>query len=387
LNFEREERYIMSEQAVNNDVVLGKEEATGNITISDKALKRWMALGGWKDAIIEHDRLERERISHLKNLHSKSYLERQVRVYSGSSYAYELLRKGCVEVNPTYQERLMAIIKRTDIMSEIGAYDLASLSESQITQHIEFITIEQHRREKVDCVNAIRRARNTLRAARKSDQFAGDAAKEALKVWFRTLQESLGHIDEGITGRVGGFVDTLEPPRAVRMASSRGYLAISMDALESLQSLLKSLLNPYSNQLLRADPKTMIGLNQYSQTLVQNAVAHAKRIRARTLRVSEGIDNYCEQVERGKDSKQSWARFIEQYNSEASSMVTYYPTCKASAKVQIKKAREIQTTLLDVADQLEDLHKQLNLFSSASASETLKSMNVAETLNFLKMVS
>lgn len=137
-------------------------EALENILISKKGLAVWKDQGGLELALEIHD-------DHLHTMihkrHLRGYKPSHVRTYAGTHVAENLLSHGVISIDKTYWAQLKAILKRTHIFNGMGFFAFQSMSVKEVLAHPRAITMQQHRKDKVEVLKVIRRHRNAQRRA------------------------------------------------------------------------------------------------------------------------------------------------------------------------------------------------------------------------------
>lgn len=386
LDFSQEEQFVLSLR----DEESWQEEADtalDNLTINERTFTRWLSIGGWEKALNTHDKELSNRLLAAKSQRGNGWVSRQVRVYGGSGNAHDLLRTSGIEIAPKYVPQLRNTLKRTDLFDQIGIYDYAALSHEQLLAMSNTISMAQHRKDKVKCVQAIRNHRNKMRHLHKAIQFRDGAP--LFERHFEHAHDALVEVEKGLFHVLGGHIDTAEPSTPQRLAASRMFLGINSVSLTNLESCMKVLFSSASVANMKANPRTMISLvNTYRSELgaLQNTIScmtsewnikcSALSALVNNLKASEEIDH-----------NSLWLEFQEQHNQFAKAQVTYYPYWNASRTQKIVAIEKKIELLSKVLDELARLAQLIQKSIATSGSNTVKSLSTKDKLNFLAVVA
>ncbi len=370
-----------------NDGLIDNDKVAENLTINDNTLRQWLSIDGWDKAIEQHDRELKARIEFAKRAKGRPYIERQIRVFGGTSHAYDLLRQAGIEVAPQYKKQLIRSIKRTDIFAEIGIYDYAALPQRKLLELNNIIDMKQHRRDKVACVNMIRKERNAARRMKR--QLLSLEFGDVLNTHLSQYSNSINAIQQGLTALLRGHVDTAEPSSAQRMATARMHLALSTDTFESNQSCYRRLFNTYTFEKLQNQPKKFVHLNAIYKTNLSKVAHHIESVINEWETKLKALKELRQELmnNREKDHNAAWLTFQSKHNSEVEVLPTYYPAWHARRETKIDKIQEMTTTIEKVLGELEVVKEMMIKSTASVSSNTMKALSTASTLKLLKLVA
>lgn len=146
-----------------------------NVHLDLEKMNLWLATGGREQAMTMHD------TALAMALRDRTPARR----FHGTDVAHLLLSAGGMMIKSGYSKTFMNMLKRTELLAELGAYDYANLSADRLDRHPNVMTMAQHRQDKIACVNRIRIERNRLRAERhlmvSADFSYGDLSERLLQ--------------------------------------------------------------------------------------------------------------------------------------------------------------------------------------------------------------
>ncbi|EGR4075316.1 hypothetical protein DDO73_19995, partial [Vibrio cholerae] len=121
---------------------------TKNIFLSDIAITRWKAVGGYNDALDEY--------------YNQKSLNYNVRTSSGSQFmsidaASHLIRMGVIEIHKGYIRTFEKLMQRTALFTEIGAFNYQSMSYEDLIKMPWAVAMKQHRSDKAEVLLELRR--------------------------------------------------------------------------------------------------------------------------------------------------------------------------------------------------------------------------------------
>jgi 3'-phosphoadenosine 5'-phosphosulfate sulfotransferase (PAPS reductase)/FAD synthetase len=129
-----------------------------NIHIDDDQFEDWLQSGGITKAREIHDSC----------LSSALNNRTAIRRYYGSQAIHELLTAGGFSIKPPYRKQFTALLKRTELLAELHAFEFANMSLEKLDSCSRVISMKQHRKDKVSRVQIIRQERNVARRDRNS---------------------------------------------------------------------------------------------------------------------------------------------------------------------------------------------------------------------------
>lgn len=154
LNFDS----VINDTFNNHDLSEIEMEDTANIEINPEALTQWIEEGGIEQALNMHD----------DALSNAILTKTRIRKYYGTDVVRILLSSGGFSIKPKYQALFSQLLKRTELLGSIGAFDLMNYSGDKLDKHPQVVTMDQHRADKVKAVQHLRTLRNQTRAKRQT---------------------------------------------------------------------------------------------------------------------------------------------------------------------------------------------------------------------------
>lgn len=385
LNFALEEQFKLSvaeegEWQDNSDLNLE------NLTIDAKTFGQWLSIGGWEKAIAEHDEELQRNLERSKANRGKGFIKRQVRTYGGSGGAHELLQTSGIAIASKYVPQLLKTLKRTDLFSNIGVFDYAALSHEMLLSLSNIIPMSQHRKDKISCVNAIRKERNKVRAQYKALQ-VGEIAS-VLEQHFEQSHEHLVEIDKALHFELGGYIDTAEPPTPRRMASSRMLLGMTSVNLSSPEMCMKSIYSAVTMDRIKADPKNLFAMTQAYRHELVSLQAHIQSVTDKWTMKNAELKALNHQLKFSElDHNDLWLAFQDKHNDYAKAQVTYYPHWRARRETKIDRINRKIAFISKVQAELDSLQVLISKSLQSTGSHTVKSLNTKDKLNFLAFVA
>lgn len=175
--------------------------AINNLDFNENAFCNWLINGGKRKALDLHDTTLRQWIRSRRYTTSSKF-----RRYGGTHVAETMMREGGLGVAKGYYEQLSAIMQRTHLFEEIGAFNFANMSYDELLKSGACKTMTEHRKDKTEVLLCIRKIRNERRAATKNqlrNQNALTPVENSLKPFLANLFYSMeGSLKLGMEGRL-----------------------------------------------------------------------------------------------------------------------------------------------------------------------------------------
>jgi len=211
-----------------------------NILIADQALAKWKIFGGFDRAIETHNTWLATRI---KNRHRANAQRAKLRCYGGTHVAETLLAEGVISIEKGYWEQLQAILKRTQLFNEIGLFCFQSMSVEDVQSHPKAIPMAQHRKDKVEVLQVIRKHRNKQRHAVKvsNDDLSG-LLSESMSVFVDTLNNALAQLECDNAHLLKVRFDTSEVSTEVRANVASLWLSLYINDIKNVDHILDKVL-------------------------------------------------------------------------------------------------------------------------------------------------
>lgn len=233
-----------------------------NLQIDDAALTNWIELGGIKEALQLHDN---DIIETIKKRHLRKYRPHHVRRYKGTRPAELLLERGVISVDKGYFEQLKFILKRTQIFNEMGLFQFQSMKLSEVANHPKAISMTQHRQDKANMLQIVRKHRNAQRKAvtRGFTQSIEDSATSNLTVLFKHAIESIKvavHVKNMEYFKLK--FNTSNVPALDRANTSSIWLALTFGNVSSIDDVLCQIMTQQQLISLKGCPRSYIKLSK-----------------------------------------------------------------------------------------------------------------------------
>lgn len=356
-------------------------QAKSNIDFSTEEYEHWRSCGGIDKALRTHDEYWKLRVARRRDL-------TRLREYAAQGVAEELFHAGGLTVQRSYYEQLNATIMRTQLFSDIGAYDFAEFSETELLSHPATITMKQHRQDKAEVLLEIRTIRNTNRKIAKekvtTSRFKSDAVS-ALSLWFKQMRISANlTLQYGLEGRLNCVFFDRTVTLVERANAGRTWLRYYDHSYNSIDQLLTTLCGQHVQRSLRSNPKERINtlcevMSEFSehkklmdtlttsyrtklealmkyeeQTFTSDVNIELARERWRTLMISihENTDHYLAFF---PDTKRSSANLHKQVSTTINYLereLRYIESCVSSLAAVIMTAPEQTVSKMTLAQRL-----------------------------------
>ncbi|SHH55236.1 adenine nucleotide alpha hydrolase family protein [Ferrimonas marina] len=252
-----------------------------NIDVSPAMLADWIQRGGLDNALECHDQwVSRRQGSSLRRDH------RSVRHYPGTGACEHLLANAVVSVAQNYHGQLTAILSRTQLFDEIGAFDYQALNQQQLLDLPFTVSMAQHRQDKSQVLLEIRRIRNAQRqqtrlaiqAVTNNPKQACEASLNTIKaeLFPRAQQALLSHIHDTFAAALGQPGQHPDATAGTQAKVAGLWLALHTDHLASAQDIAKRYLPKNQADYLRSDFRLHVTAQREISTAVSDIVTAAR---------------------------------------------------------------------------------------------------------------
>ncbi len=162
------------------------DEARENIFISQETVACWKEAGGLDRALELHNDYMHRLIKYRHIRKSNKY---DVRKYPGTQAAELLITEGGVTIERKYLSQFQFLLKRTQIMDSLSMFKYHSMPIDVVKASEGAIAMSQHRRDKAEVLNVIRKYRNQQRGNARSNLLSFDV----------NIEETLNALDENVS--------------------------------------------------------------------------------------------------------------------------------------------------------------------------------------------
>lgn len=300
-------------------------DTNANIEINNEALADWKQTGGIERALELHDNCL------AKALNNGT----RIRKFYSTAPVNILLSSGGFMIKPHYQATFLKMLQRTELFAEIGAFDVMNWSQERLDNDPHFISMAEHRKDKIRAVNLIRDARNQARAERKimMDVKTDHAllAKRIRKDWEKmslNAQEAIKLIADGLRVKLTG-IQTHYDFNAVNQARSAAlWLSIYNEALTDSKTFIKTVLpSDLASQLIASS--SSIGV----ATMMNETLTELKNNSTLTTQYFRNTHN---QLMDNVETPAMWNQFIQQQFE----IESYIPEFRLSGKMLMARIED-----------------------------------------------
>ncbi|MEZ8292367.1 hypothetical protein AB6D11_00790 [Vibrio splendidus] len=208
-----------------------------NIDVDSDAFQYWMHYGGMKDALEAHDQYVTNKLKNRESLYQ----------FPGTNAAHELLRSSGIHVKRGYKSQLTDLLKRTEIMDSMGAFDFQNWSFEKLKAYPNgTFTMSEHRMDKTKVMREIRAQRNLSRRETRAQLSMSEPelGLQCFKThWPRFLEEVLQvadlYVHAGYASSVEMAYNFDEVNLATKAQSARLWLDMHQSKLSNLPSLFE----------------------------------------------------------------------------------------------------------------------------------------------------
>lgn len=383
LSFLSQEHYIMTEDD-RSQISRMEAPSLDRIYIDEYYYGVWLENGGWQRCLSIHDDVVNKALIDARWRRKQGFTHSRVRVYHGSSEAYKMLSDTGLSIKPEYREQLMKTLKRTDLFSEIGAYDYAAFSFEKLQSLPNMIPMGEHRRDKVRAVNRIRSVRNANRRLAQKG-INSDTLKKDMNAFFADVHHAIDAINAGLHSGLGSFVETLTPTHRERQSASHMFLALVEAELTSFDAYRERAMTKLTNKHLEQSHQDYLQLAHAYSSSIQKVENHLtallndwqnKRGALKRLetRLSEDDGNHV----------MLWSKFLDNYDHYGQSQVTYSSIWNASVTSKLNRISNLVESIDVMMKFVEHLNTITTTAAHGAGQKALRSMNVGAKLEFLK---
>jgi 3'-phosphoadenosine 5'-phosphosulfate sulfotransferase (PAPS reductase)/FAD synthetase len=265
-----------------------------NLLVDSKALEMWKETGGLDAALEAHD-------SWLQGAISRRHINktRSLRRYGGTGVAEDLLSQGVVSINKSYWQQLQAILKRTQVFSELGLFELQSSSVQEVLAHPRAITMQQHRNDKARVLCVIRKFRNAQRAAFKNpNKTILDNLNTNLAVFTKAAIENIHTTYSAQAASMFKMnFDTHNIPVATRGKVSSLWLALTFDEIKNVDNVLTKMLSQSMLKALKSKPSLYLSGTKSVLTAINSIRAAINDLHSDWSPLVGGLTHILDNVE------------------------------------------------------------------------------------------
>lgn len=227
-------------------------DAVENIDLNRVGLQEWKRQGGIAAAVAEHD-------EHLAAIISKRHRYglsyRQVRQYGGTHVAEDLMARGVIMVKAGYaKNRLLPILKRTQIFASLGLFDLQSYSYKKIKALPRVVDMKDHRRDRAKIAMELRKLKNASRARAKEALRAHQEGRYAaiakanlddnLDLWVNSIEEALtAFVHKPLMKATKVWFDTGDVQAEPLAASAEVVMALATEGVSEVKHVVRKVLS------------------------------------------------------------------------------------------------------------------------------------------------
>lgn len=258
-------------------------EQIENIDIDLEKLQLWGDMGGKQAALDAHDQFL-NRI--IKKRHLLKLNKYNVRDYGGTFVAEDLLANGVVSIAKTYWSQLHAILKRTQVFNSLGLFSFQSMPYRKLIKDERFITMSQHRIDKAQVIQEVRKLRNSQRKDVKSfiempRSHQAMALVEVFKANISTVENAVIESSKVLTGKNLATTMRLrfhtEDVSVAEQASTyKLWLALTFGTDIDVNTLMDMCLTSKQARLLRSNPNAYLRASEHVECVAANIVEKLK---------------------------------------------------------------------------------------------------------------
>ncbi|MFV7771706.1 hypothetical protein [Shewanella marisflavi] len=364
------------------DLLANSAEALENILLSQKGIAQWKIMGGLKKALEIHD-------DHMQALiqkrHLRGYKPSHVRAYAGTHVAETLLSHGVISIDKTYWAQLKAILKRTHIFNEMGFFAFQSMSVKEVLAHPRAITMQQHRKDKVEVLKVIRRHRNAQRRAIALGTNLVSVTNQNLLTLADTTRAAVhAMFFEHSAALLKMLFDTSEVGVSTKARVSRIWLSMTFAGISNVDHFLGKVLPGAQVTALKSQPAMYLSACQDVLRQVKSIRAHIETVLADWRPLLAKVEDLINDTSLTRDEalaafKQAiyaapWG--VCQYN-----IVEYWKPNQVTMKAHLTNALN---TIGAYVAQLDEMHVILSQIERKALRGVTHKMTLADKLALLQ---
>jgi len=261
------------------------DDVNSPITICNDRLQMWVDNGGLEKALNEHDSTIAREIKH-RHTYRKNGSRRGtgIRRYNGVSVISNLMLNAGVLIKPKYIGQFESKLRRTQLLDEIGAFELQVLNRKDLLAHKNAVSMKQHRTDKANYLLKVRAARNERRKNH-VDLFndykvnpvlmSVSHTESVISDLFKLATTQLEQIKYILTGNDFDF-NGLNVNSNTMIKSINVWVAMYHDALTDYTKFKKLLINKKMTDVLALSATSEIKVNDHFISLSNAFIAMAK---------------------------------------------------------------------------------------------------------------
>lgn len=355
-----------------------------NIHVDWELVELWKMTGGMTEALSIHD-------MHLANaLKDRT----RTRRFHGTQVVHTLLTQAGFSIKPYYLKTFRAMLSRTELFGEIGAFNFANLSREGILQR-GGIEMTQHRQEKIRMVNLIRQHRHEQRQERSEIQSAhidGQILMSRLQRDVETLvawaEECLVLVSDGMRVTLTGVQDYTDLDSIKRSKRAELWLSYYTDVLSDSSSLISTVLPQKGAKVFLSSKFAVEFARWYAkrmepvQTRLASVLQYHQSVYCQCTTLSEQI---YKEMEMGPlpagVAMDAWAKTMMQHFQ----LNTYEHQVKHTGIMALTRYREKLDCVAASLSLLSELNVKFENQAATGKHQSLKRLSLAERLELLAM--
>lgn len=238
---------------------LNSDEARENIFISQETVACWKEAGGLDRALELHNDYMHRLIKYRHIRKSNKY---DVRKYPGTQAAEILITEGGVTIERKYLSQFQFLLKRTQVMDSLSMFKYQSMPIDVVKASEGAIAMSQHRRDKAEVLNVIRKYRNQQRGNVRSNLLSFDV----------NIDETLNALDESVSIVINESIhkqnlhllkaefNTHSVSTSDRSNAAKLWLMMHFDGVSKIEDLFSRIMTSKDVILVNNNPKLKVQL-------------------------------------------------------------------------------------------------------------------------------
>jgi len=316
----------------------GELSSLGNISFNLDQYAMWVE-NELDKALYLHDCTVRSWVKHRRGVRSYNF-----RRYGGSYVAETMFRTGGMFVQKSYSKQLAAILQRTHLFAEIGAFNFANMTYEQLINSDVCIPMKSHRSDKAKVLLAIRDIRNERRiSARRtvSENELITPVINGVEQLFGEMRVALHFsLKHGMEGRLNCVFFDNTVSLINRSSAYRNWLRHYSDMLSDVNSLLQGLFGRNGLTQLQNTNKLLPvakAIGPIIQPVVNEGNEQLTKYRSKLCKLQYLKQAYS--TENGLDItwlRLQWAQLMTEIHDDPEEYIAFFPESKRNEENLLK---------------------------------------------------